>query len=376
MPPAADAVRAELRAILDSPEFRASKRCQEFLQYIVEEALNGRTDSLKERTIGVEAFGRSTTYDTTDDGIVRIKASEVRKRLALYHASSGKGAHVRIELPVGAYVPSFSEALPAPAAQAAKPRMRRGAIVAAIALLLAAATAVWWSTARGRSALDVFWEPVLENPAPVLVVAAYAPVFFPHDRADGSPPATAADFDVLRDQFVGGGDLVASSLISGLLGRARHPYAVRVGGSVTFDDFREGSTVLIGYSGTQWRALTRDLRFHIDSDTNRWGMVKDGGKPTEWYPRNVTDQFHPDEDYAVIARCLHPQTRTMLVLLSGCMQYGTQAAGEVLSNPALLAEALRDAPAGWERKNLQIVLRVKVIGNSPASPKVVAAHYW
>jgi hypothetical protein len=66
----------------------------------------------------------------------------------------------------------------------------------------------------------------------------------------------------------------------------------------------------------------------------------------------------------------------MIVLVSGCTQYGTEAAAELVTSPTLLAEALRGAPDGWQRKNLQLVLHVKVIANAPASPQVIASHYW
>jgi len=66
----------------------------------------------------------------------------------------------------------------------------------------------------------------------------------------------------------------------------------------------------------------------------------------------------------------------MLILISGCTQYGTEGAADLITNPELLAGALREAPAGWQHKNLQLVLRMQVIANAPASPKVVAAHFW
>src|SRR5437899_1863425 len=81
-----EAVRSELQRILKSPEFRGSKRCQDFLSFVVEQTLTDAPQGLKERTIGIAVFGRSLTYDTNEDGTVRIKASEVRKRLTLYYA--------------------------------------------------------------------------------------------------------------------------------------------------------------------------------------------------------------------------------------------------------------------------------------------------
>src|SRR5579864_1523551 len=112
--PAEDTVREELARILASHEFRSSKRSQEFLRYVVDNTLGGHADILKERVIGIEVFGRATSYDPSDDATVRVKAGEVRKRLSLYY--SGQGAHdpVRIDLPGGTYVPEFHWAHLAP----------------------------------------------------------------------------------------------------------------------------------------------------------------------------------------------------------------------------------------------------------------------
>lgn len=75
-------IRAHLATVLRSNAFRASPRCQEFLSHVVELALAGKRDELKERLIGVHLFGRDVAYDTGEDPIVRVKANEVRKRLA------------------------------------------------------------------------------------------------------------------------------------------------------------------------------------------------------------------------------------------------------------------------------------------------------
>src|SRR5579871_1714434 len=111
-----EAVREALSRVLASHEFRTSKRSQDFLRYIVEHTLNGQAEFLKERTIGIEVFGRSTNYDPSEDATVRVKASEVRKRLGLYYAEEGSQDRVRIELPLGTYVPEFRALEVAPAA--------------------------------------------------------------------------------------------------------------------------------------------------------------------------------------------------------------------------------------------------------------------
>src|SRR5436309_14035767 len=104
-PVEAGLIREELHRILAGTSFRSSKRCSEFLSFVVERTLDGRGDDLKERTLGVSLFGRTPAYDTPGDPVVRVKANEVRKRLAQYYDDHGALAHVRIDLPPGSYVP-------------------------------------------------------------------------------------------------------------------------------------------------------------------------------------------------------------------------------------------------------------------------------
>src|ERR1700687_2531199 len=101
-------VRDELRNVFASEAFKGGKRAQDFLQLVVEHALAGRLDSLRERMLGVEMFGRPVDYDTANDARVRVKASEVRNRLAQYYRSLASPPPVRIDLPTGSYVPQFS----------------------------------------------------------------------------------------------------------------------------------------------------------------------------------------------------------------------------------------------------------------------------
>ena len=67
---------------------------------------------------------------------------------------------------------------------------------------------------------------------------------------------------------------------------------------------------------------------------------------------------------------LRPDRADQLVEAAG------YAAGDLVTNPDLMAEALRDAPPGWQKKNLQLVLHVKVISGAPTSPKVVKTYFW
>jgi hypothetical protein len=112
--PGADDVRSELNRLLQSDQFKNSKRCQTLLSHVVNEALAGHADQLKERLVGVNVFHRSPDYDTSEDPVVRNAAIEVRKRLAQFYVESGRDTPVRIELHPGTYIPEFCFSSPSP----------------------------------------------------------------------------------------------------------------------------------------------------------------------------------------------------------------------------------------------------------------------
>lgn len=397
---ASETVHAELARILASPEFKASKRCQDFLQFVVERVLVGSSEDLKERTIGIEVFGRSPSYNTGTDGIVRINASEVRKRLAIYYADSSRFTECRIGLPTGSYVPQFTKCAAKPAAgaetvishlpepgalmalesspaglkvtsaTAPNPRFPRGVAVFAIfALMVAAVVALRWLPVRSpQTIVDEFWQPMFQGRTPIMIVPAYVPTYDPATY----PPN--GKFTLMSDQYVGGGDLVAAVQISSMLVRLGHPFTLRMGADVSLDDLRNTPTVLIGYSTTQWSDVTNRFRYYLGT-TGR-AMVRDYGKPTTWYPRDETPEHHTSEDYAIVSRAFDPETHAMLILVSGCLQYGTEGAARLITNPDLLVAALRNAPKDWQKKNLQLVIQFDVVANSPASSRVVASYYW
>jgi TolB-like protein/Tfp pilus assembly protein PilF len=100
-------VRRQLSKILKSKTFRQVDRLQRFLKFIVEEAISGRGDLLKEYPIGVDVFGKESSFDPRMDPIVRVQARRLRIRLANYYRDEGSGDEIIIELPKGGYTPVF-----------------------------------------------------------------------------------------------------------------------------------------------------------------------------------------------------------------------------------------------------------------------------
>ncbi len=94
--------------IIEGTAFKGSHRSGQFLKYIVDQSIAGHFESLKERVIGMELFGRSPSYDTGEDAIVRVTASDVRKRLLQHYGKYGSASEFRLRLPLGSYIPEIT----------------------------------------------------------------------------------------------------------------------------------------------------------------------------------------------------------------------------------------------------------------------------
>ena len=158
----AQAVRAELARVLSSPGFARNHRLADFLRFIVEARLQGRNEEIKESLIAIDVFGRRPDYDPKLDSIVRTEAGRLRSRLTEYYASDGKHDPLVIEVPKGAYVPTFlAVRRPGPndppqpieggfvgAAQRTTSRRWIAFAAAAFGVIAAVVVAGWWGSAR------------------------------------------------------------------------------------------------------------------------------------------------------------------------------------------------------------------------------------
>lgn len=154
----ADAVRGALELVIRSEAFAGSKQCQDLLRLLVQHALSGELEALSEQEIGVEMFGRPAGYDTSNDAVVSVRATEVRKRLGQYYREAAITPVVRIELPPGSYVPEFH--WPSPTGvidnvvktlppRTITPRLRLMSVVSiAAALVIACLVLVVWRLQR------------------------------------------------------------------------------------------------------------------------------------------------------------------------------------------------------------------------------------
>lgn len=360
-----------LNAILNSAAFAPSKRCQQFLRYVVLESLAGRGDSLKERNIAYEVFGKGINFEPGEDSSVRVKAREVRKRLADYYQSA-PADNMRIEIPLGGYLPLISSSSEADSGSTTEPQaadqpkihLSRRQFVAIVGGALGAAGVVSLAPLvfRRSTPLELFWRPVFATKTPLLV---FIPVL--GDRATGDP-----------SDRVGIGPVASLRRAADFLTHHNYPYHLRFGTDLSFSQLKEQPSLLLGGFSSFWTMdMTRDLRFSfvwskdfaeravIDRQTNR-----------AWHAVNPKPNGYADQDYGILCRLFDTQSRQIVMVAGGITTFGTEGAASALFDPSLFGEVVRNAPPHWETKNIEAVVRVSIIGNTPSEPEVVATHFW
>lgn len=392
------AVLAQLERLLATPYFSHSRRFPAFLRYIVRAKVNGQADLLKERTIGIEIFGKNPDYDTALDPIVRVTAGEVRKRIAQYYQEPGHEREPRLSLPPGSYVPQIhfpgAEAPPAEADAAVEAapdgehaaKAEEGAAgshalrrwILAGAVIAAAVGFLAWRQSR-TSAFAEFWDPILSSPDPVLFCVAdqtqYTAITL-RDAADPSRELTLKDnlTAVIID------DLSAVIKIAGVLQSAGKHYSLRGEQATNLTDLRNGPSVIIGAYDNAWTLrMLKPLRFHFanNQDMTMFSIV-DATQPGQarWVlDRRQQVATNNYRDYAIVARFTDDITGKPTLIAAGIARGGTVAAGEFLTSPALL-ELVRERRPSAKAKNLEVVLSTQIVNGEPGTPSIEAVYYW
>ncbi len=381
------AVRTHLDRILESAAFRGSRRCQEFLRYVVEHTLDGRQEQLKERLIGVEVFQRPPSYDPSEDSIVRVNANDVRKRLAQYYKHSAEG--MRIELPPGSYVPEFCPGEPQPVAGPVTPAEppRRGfrwkprtTIVVSLLLIVSAVNVFLFTRLPRKTALDRFWAPLAaSHGVPLVLVGAGAATILPL----GKRVFTADEILRVPDREVARGDLLSAFAIASQLQQMGRRCQIKPGTSLSLEEMQTRPVIVIGAFNNPWTIqLNRDVRFMFQSHESpefREYKIIDKRQPGRQWKVESDDPIFPwkvDYDYAIVTRLIDPTTHQVFVSAGGVTHFGTQAAGEFLAEPSYWEKLAAQAPRNWAERNLQIVLEVRVVNDSAKPPVVIASCFW
>lgn len=415
--PSPDEIRAAVDAALESRHLRGSRNLSAFLRFVVDKTLAGQEGELKEYTIGVAVFAKGDDFDPRADGVVRVNAALLRKKLAAYEAEDGAQATVRIEIPKGSYVPRFRRVDPPaeearaptggaptpdpPSAPLAAPRRSwpAGWMAAAVAAAaIAGAVLTTWVVRGGEDAAPApgpLWRGFVDGPGPAVL-------------AFGIPQFFAAKGLYVRDVFVNDADASASAHLRGLeealqtklkptatytgIGEthgavllaqhfARHGRTLRVLPTrlVGWDDVKDASVVFL--SSMRFRTIAQDLELPGDFVFGSEGdsAVVENRRPQA----GEAARYVPSEqlDYATITVVPGRTPGRRFMLLSGRTTFGTQGAAELVTRPeyvSLLQEKLascaRAAGKAEHGPAFQILAAVEIKDGQPVSVAYVTHH--
>jgi len=411
-----DAVLSELETILASPHFCNSKRYPALLRFIVENALAGRADELKERTLGVQVFDRPFDYDTNADTVVRYTAGEVRKRLLLYYSEQGNASPIRISLPAGSYVPEFVQshaetsdaaetlrlnhaeadlglhsglethepawASPHVGAEIAQPTLVRAAgkpaaakwilwATAVAVLALAAVSAVWWrnGASRAQNQVDQFWAPVVRGQHN-LIICTGGSVFASNNYSGVATANKDIDYP-----FVSWQGASAAVQIASAVSREGITPQLASAPSTALTDLREHSVALLGAYNNQWTMhLQQPLRYYFQPGTDE--IIMDRMHPQMQWRRDESLPYSSADDYAIVARFRDATIDGWVVVLAGLGRNGTEAAAEFVTDPHYL-ELLRERMGSdLANRNVEAVIKLNVIEGKTGAPAIVATYTW
>jgi len=397
---AKSAIGEQLDRMVASPYFSHSKRLPNFLRFVVEHTLAGDAENIKERTLGIEIFGRDPDYDTASDPIVRVTAAELRKRVAQYYQEPAHLDELRISLPSGSYIPEFhrpkggnglglpeaesSQSAPAENTTLLEARVERHwplaiALILIAAGVIASGAILFWNRTH-QSGFDQFWQPILSASDPVLLCIADQTEYSVIALRDASQPEHQI---VLKDNLTAVviDDLSATVKVAGILQSRGKQYSLLGEEATTLNDLRRGPTVFVGAFDNPWTLrLTNPLRYHFANDadmTHLWIMDSTSPGRSNWtVDRGVQMATNNYRDYAILARFTDVNTGKVAIVVAGIGRGGTRVAGEFLTDNADLAQLMHLAHAAGDKKNLEVVLSTQIIDGQPGSPKIEATYFW
>jgi hypothetical protein len=393
--------------VIAGPNFARSPLLTKFLLFVVAEALEGRGNEITEHQIGVQVFDRPADYRTLEDNIVRSYARQLRKRLAEHFADQGNSEPVRIDIPVGGYMPVFfpatqdgnkeeTQGLPAVAAgqtQAhALPARPAEAVAAAQAtgqdsilakagrwalgaLLVAAYSAalivVTWFAARrplapavSQEPAHLLWAELFSGPQNGYIVPSDAGFNLLEDISrrpvrlaeyisgsyEGLPLSgvdahSASDLRFQRlTPFV---DLQIAAAFAHLTEDDPQRVFIRFPRDLRLDDLKNANAVIIGSVGSNpWAAIAEsNANFRIVDRPGMNGAQIINLKPQPGESATYSSHWNEPahETFALIDFLPNLSGSGHLLVLEGLDVAGTQAAAEMLLYPSAINPILRQA---------------------------------
>jgi hypothetical protein len=402
-------IEEQLKRLSQSSHFRHSRRYPAFLEHVVSKTLAGKQEELKERLIGIEAFGRDPDYDLNADPVVRVTAGEVRKRLAQYYYEAAHQNELRIELHPGAYLPVFrmpfqnmdsadaDSHLTAPTETSPRPDKTAPADVETVLLspargnrnllpivlillgVIAAGGAVFgYSLWKRHTTAISFWQPFLDSRQPITLAVGSVTLLNPPLSPTGPSPESVGIHPLFADP-VAFSDTVAVSNVRSRLAQFGISSTVQSSTSISFSELQKGPIILISGFNNPWTMrLTAPLRFHFRLLSVDTYEIVDAADPEHrhWAINTRTDYRKIDHDYALIARFHDKTTDQPVLVVAGIGDNGTIAASQQISDDRFLKELEHQGKLPRPDQNWEAVLETQVIDSRPGPPRILDVCFF
>lgn len=420
-----DALRQHLDDLTNGPAFKGSHRSQQFLRFVVERVLDGAVDRLKERTIGIELFHRIPTYNTGEDAIVRVTASDVRRRLLQHYGRYGDASRFRIRLQPGSYIPEIEQlslaapvsseiSPPPPMAASAEPALKVGSapvlpqtrwrvrilwVMAAAVPIIAVGVAVGWKPVAATASLlpwsavfraghatqlitsDPNIEQLQELTGTDITVSDYANQHYVADPDALSP--TQRTFYLFYQHADNAASVDTPLAVSiGRLAPASSRILVRSARSLRITDLdADDNLILIGSPRSNpWFQIFQsqlDFQFVFSKEMSQEIIRDVRPRPGEQIAYIPTARgFATGESFAILALVHKPNQPGQVLLLAGADGEGTEAAGHIVSDREHLVAALEfcgiSPRAGAQ--DFELLLRLRTMAGSPSTVEMAACH--
>jgi len=421
-----DQKRALVQRVVKSLAFSRSPAMRAFLLYVTDHAILGRTDMLKEQSIGTEVLGRRPNYDPADDNIVRVRAHELRERLGKYFASEGSEEPIVITIPRGAYAPEFvlREAIapelppPTPVAQPIEPLPatkdvahlsgRHWLIISVLLLVSVCASIVLTrfvtrsegrgNLARPSDANHDFWSQFFDKPNEELKIVYSDSSFALWQDLSGKTLNLGEYlnhkylnvnddklFDVAARRAASPADIAISAHLGTLAGDFGGQVSVEFARDASSDFLRRGNTVLIGsHRSNPWvEVYEPNMNFVLSQDPHSGAPLFLNRSPqaneAQAYaiPAMFDTQRTEEKEfisYGVVALLKGCGDRGLTVLAEGLNSQATQAAGDLVTDSQRLDALLRSIghKPGTNVAPFEALIQITSLPAEYDNPKVVA----
>lgn len=404
-----------------SQQLRRAPRSREFLKYVADKSLREGCTEIHEQEIGHAVFGRNKDYDTSQDNIVRVSATELRKRIDGYFASEGAEEPLIFDIPRGSYLPVFrwrSEELPAAPEEVVHsvltmeppPPVRSFRhlplmAVSAIAILLAIGCALLWkqnrsfaiahSALEGKPALLVFWPRFLESSRETDIILAdtsYALIediskqsftlsdyldrtYVNRIQASDLDAGRKADLAIIMNRNNGSlGDFrVAQRILK--LDPSSTKLTIAYAREYMADSIERNNVILIGsQKSNPWVDLFNSrLAFTIEYDfaAGRTFVKNSHPQPGEQSSYAVTDSPEDPLGYGIVAYLPNPSHTADALIIAGTNSQATDAAGEFLTSELSMQRLLQQLHT-THMPYFEILLKTTRLRGTPMGAEIVA----